>query len=82
MVPTYNGRDSADVRHLMQGTNEFEKTATVRARQMNHGFVVLTPEGRMEGHQGDYLVSDFEMTHAWPVRRDVFEATYRRRNGT
>lgn len=71
-----NGRSPDDVQRHMLGTYTFRKTTPVRARQMPHDFVVFTLEGEMRGHAGDYLVSDFEMTHAWPVRQDVFERTY------
>jgi hypothetical protein len=44
---------------------------------MNTHFIVNTPEGAgMEGYPGDYLVCDAEMTHAWPVKKDIFESTY------
>ena len=73
-----NGRLPADVERSMLGTYTYRKTTPVRARQMETEFIVFTLEGEMRGHAGDYLVSDFEMTHAWPVRRDIFESTYER----
>lgn len=70
------GRDPESVQRQMLGTHVFQKKALVRARQIHTPFAVHTLEGTMRANAGDYLVSDFEMTHAWPVRRDVFESTY------
>lgn len=56
--------------------SEYRKTATVLARPIDYPAIVRTPEGDMEMEAGDYLVTDNPPTHAWPVRRDVFEATY------
>lgn len=58
-------------------SREYRKTATVFARQHPIPFAVHTPEGVMEGEAGDYLVTSNPPTHMWPVRREIFEATYR-----
>lgn len=54
----------------------YRKTATVFARKTMEDGEVETPEGVMRYHAGDYLVTDNACTHQWPVRRDIFEATY------
>lgn len=55
---------------------EYRKTATVLAVQIDYAATVRTPEGDMAMQPGDYLVTDNPATHAWPVKREVFEATY------
>jgi hypothetical protein len=54
---------------------EYRKTATVKAVQMNEEFEVLTPEGLMKGHKGDYLCKGSE-GELWPVRKHIFEKNY------
>ncbi len=53
------------------------KTASVLALRIAEPFEVDTPEGRMSADAGDYLVTDDPPTHAWPVKREVFERTHR-----
>lgn len=55
---------------------EYRKTATVFAAQASASGVITTPEGQMSFDAGDYIVTDNPTTHAWPVKRDVFESTY------
>lgn len=55
----------------------YRKVAGVLAVRLSEPFEVDTPEGRMSADAGDYLVTDDPPTHAWPVRREVFERTYR-----
>lgn len=57
-------------------THAYRKTATILARQINDEVIILTPEGNMYAHPGDYIASDDPPTHLWPVRREVFESTY------
>lgn len=54
----------------------YRKTATVLAARMREPFEVDTPEGRMSADADDYLVTDDPPTHAWPVKRAVFERTH------
>jgi hypothetical protein len=63
-------------RHPGQYPAEYRKTATVLATVAPQAGVVATPEGEMSFDAGDYLVTDNPPTHAWPVKRDVFERTY------
>lgn len=55
----------------------YVKMATVTALRLPFAFEVDTPEGRMSAEAGDYLVTDDPPTHAWPVKREVFERTHR-----
>ena len=56
--------------------NEYVKFATVLAAQVSVDGKVFTPEGEMEFNNGDYIVTDNPPTHAWPVKKGVFENTY------
>jgi hypothetical protein len=53
----------------------YRKTATVRALQPDHPGVIHTLEGDMKYEAGDYIVYG-DHDDCWPVRRDIFEATY------
>lgn len=70
-----NGQSLADDFWADEPT-EYRKTATVLARQIDYPATVRTPEGDMKAEPGDYLVTDNPPTHAWPVRKEVFESTY------
>ena len=72
----FSSHDQESIQRNMLGTRAYRKTALVRARKMDRPFKVMTLEGMMTADAGDYLVSDFEMTHVWPVRATVFERTY------
>ena len=54
----------------------YRKVGAVLAARAEVPGVVRTPEGDMRYAAGDYLVTDLPPTHCWPVRREVFEATY------
>ena len=70
------GRSPEYAAEFAAEAKEWRKTATVFARQHSIPFRVHTPEGVMEGAAGDYLVTSNPPTHMWPVRREIFEATY------
>jgi hypothetical protein len=55
---------------------EYAKTATVLAAVAMQDGVVNTPEGKMSFKAGDFIVTDNPPTHCWPVKREVFQATY------
>lgn len=55
---------------------QYRKTALVWAMPLSEEATIDTPEGQMVCRIGDYLASDDPPTHLWPVRRDIFEATY------
>ena len=54
---------------------EYRKIATVFAAQLDEDAEIETPEGVMSAKAGDYL-AQHEDGHAWPIKREVFEATY------
>lgn len=55
----------------------FIKVTPVAAYIVDYDGVVRTPEGDMEFSVGDYICTDVPSTHSWPVKKDVFERTYR-----
>jgi hypothetical protein len=60
---------------------EYRKTAPVFAFQAGHPFLVHTREGDMTGEAGDYLCQG-PAGERWPVKREIFEATYELAGGT
>ena len=54
----------------------YRKIGTVLAAEVQHDGVVFTPEGEMQFHAGDYIITDNPVTHAWPCKKEVFERTY------
>lgn len=54
----------------------YVKVGSVIAVPAPQAGTVVTLEGEMAFHAGDYIVADNPPTHAWPVRKDVFESTY------
>lgn len=54
----------------------YRKGVTVLAVQAQVGGVIETPEGELRYQAGDYILTDNPPTHAWPVREQVFLATY------
>jgi len=71
-----DGRISAKNERVTPGPlTEHRKTATTLAVQVSEPFTVDTEEGVMEGRAGDYLCVG-PAGEAWPVKREIFEATY------
>lgn len=66
-----NGRILAEAINV----REYRKTATVLARQAPTAFTIETEEGTMRGEAGDYICVG-PAGEAWPVKREIFEATY------
>ncbi len=54
----------------------YAKHGQVIAAQAGQSGVIDTPEGQMTFQAGDWILTDNPPTHAWPVRDDVFRATY------
>ena len=74
-----NGRNI--VRHPLNGDpflDAYRKIGTVLATDVQEDGYVVTPEGEMRFSAGDFIVTDNPPTHAWPVKREVFEKTYER----
>ena len=59
-----------------EGVGVYVKGASVLAAQADQAGVINTPEGRMTFQAGDWILTDNPPTHAWPVRQQVFEATF------
>lgn len=55
---------------------EYRKTATVLAGVAPTGGVIHTLEGDHTYEAGDYICGPGAAGEFWPVRRDIFEATY------
>ena len=53
----------------------YRKTRTIRAKLMTEDFQVETLEGTMQGRAGDFLCEG-SRGERWPIRREIFEATY------
>lgn len=49
---------------------------TVIAAQAQQSGVIRTAEGEVTFQPGDWIVTDNPPTHAWPIRQQVFAATY------
>jgi hypothetical protein len=73
-----DGRSPYVVESIMAGAVEYEKTGHVYAIVAPRAGTIYTPEGVMSFEAGDMIVSDIPPTHAWPVKRAVFDRTYRR----
>ena len=54
---------------------KYRKILPAHAVQMAEDFFVETPEGRMEGHAGDYLCEGVQ-GERWPIQQDIFEMSY------
>lgn len=61
--------------YLGDDAQEFRKTATIRASQINESFVVEAMEGDHNGKPGDWLAQG-PAGELWVIDREVFEATY------
>ncbi len=57
--------------------HQYRKTARIWAVEMTREFTVNTPEGVMTGQAGDYLCMGVQ-GEMWPIKRDIFKATYQR----
>jgi hypothetical protein len=77
--PPFEVIDGREIDESWQDVTEYElyrKIGFVRAYQSDCAGIVQTPEGSMGFAAGDYIVTDDPPTHAWPVRREVFERTH------
>jgi hypothetical protein len=53
-----------------------KKPIPVNARQITESEVVLTAHGRVRAEPGDWILSDPKSGDTWPIKPDIFEATY------
>ena len=68
--------DIGDVEITREDVHEYRKTATVRAGRAVRGGVLPTLEGDHTFEAGDYIAGPGAAGEFWPVRKDIFEATY------
>ena len=62
---------------MLGGQPLYRKVGVVHAALASVDGTIETLEGTLEYKAGEhYIVSDDPPTHIWPVRRDIFEATY------
>ena len=54
---------------------KYRKTALVEAEQATESGVISTLEGDMTYEAGDYICTGHK-GEQWPVKKDIFEATY------
>jgi hypothetical protein len=55
---------------------EYRKTALVKAGAALAGGIIRTPEGDHAFEAGDYICGPGAAGEFWPVKREIFEATY------
>lgn len=53
-----------------------KKPITINARRVEESEVVLTAHGRVRAEPGDWVLVDPNTGDTWPVKPDIFEATY------
>lgn len=53
-----------------------KKPVEVDARLITESEVVLTAHGRVRAEPGDYVLSDPATGDTWPIKPDIFAATY------
>lgn len=59
----------------IDGWGEYRKTEPIKAVRMNKPFEVETPEGTMQGKEGDWLAEGIE-GERWVIDADIFSKTY------
>lgn len=55
----------------------YRKTALVYAEQATESGTIDTLEGAMSYEAGAYICTNHADGHQWPVKKDIFEATYK-----
>ena len=53
-----------------------KKPVAVNARLVTESEVVLTAHGRVRAEPGDWILSDPQTGDTWPIKPDIFAATY------
>lgn len=48
----------------------------VEARQLDTAELVTTAHGRVRAEAGDWVLTDPTTGDAWPIKPDIFKATY------
>lgn len=68
--------DSMGAEITREEPREYRKVATVKAGKAIQGGTIPTLEGDHTFEAGDYICGPGAAGEFWPVRRDIFEATY------
>lgn len=55
-----------------------KKPVVINARLITETEVVLTAHGRVRAEPGDWILSDPTTGDTWPIKPDIFKATYER----
>jgi len=67
-------------KNCLRGFHRYQKIPIeVIAKELKYDLSVYTLEGVMQGKKGDFLVVGIE-GETYPVKRSIFEKTYRRKN--
>lgn len=53
-----------------------KKPVVIEARQTTTAEIVLTAHGRVQAEAGDWILTDPTSGDMWPVKPDIFAATY------
>jgi len=53
-----------------------KKPIVVTARRTEQAEMVFTAHGRIRAEAGDWIVTDPTTGESWPIKPDIFEATY------
>lgn len=53
-----------------------KKPIVVEAVRLTESTVVLTAHGRVRAEPGDWILTDPTTGDIWPIKPDIFEATY------
>ena len=53
-----------------------KRPIVIHARQLTNTEIVLTAHGRVRAEPGDWVLTDPESGDTWPVKPDIFAATY------
>lgn len=53
-----------------------KKPVVVEAKQVTQAELVTTAHGRVRAEVGDWVLSDPNTGDTWPIKPDIFEATY------
>lgn len=53
-----------------------KKPVVIEAKRITEPQLVYTAHGRVRAEIGDYLLTDPRTGDTWPIKPDIFEATY------
>ena len=53
-----------------------KKPIIVQATQIQEAWLVMTAHGQVQAEAGDWIVTDPVTGDTWPIKPDIFQATY------